>query len=233
MQTVTPAQVVEVKDHAPDLKEFILAPQKYRRYHAGTFLQLSLDHVSASDPWPESRTFSMASAYKPGSGHIRLIIRKIGTYTSRIFQELLPGGSCTLKYAFGDMILPQSDPQSEIVCIAGGTGISPFLGFIEELNAADQIQRLKLLYSVRKEEDYISYNYLNQVLPPQNRRLFCTDVPSPKGDFRMMNIQDILGMCREIQQTHFYICGAPAFITFFRKELTGQGAIHIHLDEWE
>lgn len=232
MQIVTNAEVISIKEYSEDLREYIIKPEKYRRFDAGTFLQLTLENVSASDYWPDSRTFSMASAYNK-SKTIKLIIRKMGKFTGKIFNELQVGSTCTIKYAFGDMLLPQFDKNCEVVCIAAGSGIAPFLSFVEELEAENQLNRLKLLYTVRKEEDFISYDYLTNNILNEDLKLFSTDTKSNKALFRLMNINDILDITRDKKTAHFYICGAPEFIKFFRDELQKNNITNIHLDEWE
>ncbi len=232
MQIVTKAKIISIKEYSNDLREYLIAPEKYKRYDAGTFLQLTLDDVTASDYWPESRTFSVASSYNNKDKQIKLIIRKVGKYTTKIFDELLVGKECTIKYSFGDMILPQFDESGNIVCIAAGSGIAPFLSFVEELNENGSLDRLELYYTVRKEEDFISYNYLKENVNNKNLHLFCTDEKSSKGENRLMNIDDILSK-ENFLEKHYYICGSPEFITFFKEELTKKQVKKIYLDEWE
>jgi len=233
MQTVTKAEVLEIITYADDLKEFILKPEKYRRFDAGTFLQLTLEDVTASDRWPESRTFSMASAYNKKNKTMRLLIRKVGNYTERIFNELKVGSTCTIKYDFGEMILPQFDSVNPIICIAGGTGIAPFLSFVEELEREGELARIKVLYSVREESDFIGYDYLKKTLEDSQLTLFCTDKKSEKGLFRLMTDKDITKDLEEPSKAHYYICGSPEFITHFKENLIEQGIKNIYLDEWD
>ena len=232
MVTVSSAEVVEIKDYAADLKEYILKPAKYRYYDAGTFLQLSLEKATASENWPESRTFSLAS-FGSKDKTIKLIIRCMGSYTKRIFEELRIGCECTIKYSFGDMLLPQFDNDNSIVCIAGGSGIAPFLGFVEALDQEGDVGRLKMLYTVRRESDFISYDFLANKINPENLKLFCTDDKSDKGMFRLMNIDDVTAIVDEPLLAHYYICGAPDFINFFRDALKAKGMTNIYFDEWE
>lgn len=233
MQVVTNAEIIDIKEYSENLREYIIKPEKYRRFDAGTFLQLALENVTASDYWPESRTFSMASSYNTKNKTIKLIIRKMGKFTGDIFEKLEIGSTCTIKYAFGDMLLPQFDNECEVVCIAAGSGIAPFLSFVEELEGENKLGRLKLLYTVRKEEDFISYDYLINNMIGENLKLFSTDVESDKALFRLMNINDILSVVKNKETAHFYICGAPDFIKFFRNELQKYNITNIHLDEWE
>ncbi len=232
MQVVTSAEIISIKEYSEDLREYILKPEKYRRFDAGTFLQLALEDVSASEYWPESRTFSMASAYNK-TKTIKLIIRKVGKFTKRIFEETKVGSKLTIKYSFGDMLLPQFDTQCEVVCIAAGTGIAPFLSFMEELENENQLDRMKLLYTVRREEDFISYEEIKDKIHNDNLMLFSTDIKSEKAEYRLLNTNDIFTVTKEKERAHYYICGSPEFISFFKTELESNNIKNIHLDEWE
>lgn len=232
METVTKAKIFSIREYADDLREYILKPEKYRRFDAGTFLQLSLDLVDASDYWPESRTFSIASAYNKDKT-LKLIIRKVGEYTSKIFDSLVVGSELTIKYAFGDMVLPQFDNENDIICIAAGSGIAPFLSFYEELKSEEMLGRFKLLYTVRKEEDFIQYENFLKDLDYGQRKFFVTDKKSDKGINRLMKIDDVLELSNYNKESHYYICGSPEFIIYFRDKLKSYGIENIYLDEWE
>ena len=232
MNIVSRAKVISMIEYSDNLREYVIQLENYRRYDAGTFLQLTLENVTASDYWPESRTFSISSSYNKQYKTMKLIIRKTGKYTTKIFEQLLIGSECTVKYAFGDMVLPQFDNINNIVCIAAGSGIAPFLSFVEELEQESQIDRLELFYTVREEKDFISYEYLKSVISKDNLHLFVTDEKSELVNNRLMNIDDIINDENHINK-HYYISGSPEFITFFQKELLNKNIKKIYLDEWE
>ena len=232
MNIVSRAKVISIKEYSEDLREYILELDNYKRYDVGTFLQLTLEDVTASDYWPESRTFSIASRYNKENKTIKLIIRKIGKYTEKIFSELLVGAFCTVKYAFGDMMLPQFDSINNIVCIAAGSGIAPFLSFIEELENKSQISRFELFYTVRKRNDFISYDYIKKTVEEEKLHLFVTDKNNDLDNSRLLNVNDIING-ENYKDKHYYICGSKEFISFFKKELLDIGVKKIYLDEWE
>lgn len=93
MNYVSQAEVVNVIKHNAEIREYELRLDKERRYNPGSFVQLTLDLVTASDIWPDSRTFSIAS-YKKGVMNF-IIIKNVGEYTNRIFDELI--GNCEMQ----------------------------------------------------------------------------------------------------------------------------------------
>ena len=78
MNHVTQAKVVQVIEYSKDIREYALELEKERKYNPGSFVQLTIDLVNASDIWPESRTFSIASYEK---GVMKFIIKNVGFYT--------------------------------------------------------------------------------------------------------------------------------------------------------
>jgi len=148
MGTISKATVLSVKEHGSDIREYTLQLEKNHYFEAGSFLQLTLEQKEDYTRWPESRNFSIASAFR-ADGTLKLIIGKVGAYTTRIFNELTVGDVCTVKYAFGDFMLPFFDKKADICCIAGGTGVAPILSFCEQMVRENSINRLHVFYSFK------------------------------------------------------------------------------------
>lgn len=231
MPIVSKATVIGVKKINDEIREYLLKPDKYINFEAGQFLQLTLDLVSASDFWPESRTFSIAS-YRSIDKSIRLIIKKVGPYTTRIFDALEIGYECTIKYAYGDFTLPLFDEINPIVCIAGGTGIAPFLAFLDACEERGQLDRLTLFYSVRKKADVFDYIKLKQLLGPKNLNLYTSREFNEDTISRRIDVEDIIGNRTDLNSHHFYICGSKEFTYFFKQQLVDRGIQKIYIDEW-
>lgn len=83
MATISKATVITIREYGADVREYILKPEKYNFFDAGTFLQLALEEPQ-NNRWPESRNFSLASSFNEDKT-IRLVIRRIGKFTARIF----------------------------------------------------------------------------------------------------------------------------------------------------
>jgi ferredoxin-NADP reductase len=232
MAVVTQAEILSIIEHTSEIREYILKPDKYRRFEAGMFLQLSLEKVDSSDYWPESRTFSLASYYNKEKV-IRLIIKKVGRYTTRIFNDLEKGSEITIKYAYGDFILPVFDQKNDIVCLAGGTGITPYFSFIEALEEQNELERLKLLYSAKTYEDFIRLDYLKDKLNDDQLLLFTTQEENSETINRRISKEDAIGSTSNYQDAHYYICGTTEFNLDFKDKLGAENLKNIYLDQWE
>jgi len=229
--TVSRAVVQSVRVHADDVREFRLLPDKRAPFEAGQFLQLTLGTVTASDFWPESRTFSIASFQAPDRT-LRLFIKRAGAYTSRIFEELVPGAACTVKYAYGEFTMPAFEEDSAIVCVAGGTGVAPFLAFFDQLQAQGRLDRLTLFHSVRTLSEAVDRERLEDALGPDRYRVFLTRETRPGATCRRLAAPDLLSERSDDPGRHFYLCGSPAFSASFRDLLEAAGEKNVHTEDW-
>jgi NAD(P)H-flavin reductase len=97
--------VKKIREIDERLKLITFKIEKYIPWEPGMFLQLSLDKYDPSKPWPESRAFSFASY---GEDEAKILVRKEGEFTTRLFNELKENNEFYIRYSFGEFIL--SDP---------------------------------------------------------------------------------------------------------------------------
>ncbi len=233
MSTISKATVVSIKEYGPEVREYILQLEKNHYFETGSFLLLTLEQRTDYTRWPaESRCFSIASQHNDLST-IRLIIRKVGYYTGLIFSQLNPGSQCTVKYAFGDFLLPFFDKQPPICCIAAGTGIAPILGFCENLKTEGRNHQLHVFYSFKNEDEYIGKEILKKSVPAAQLHLFCTRQDLNGTINRRLSPEDIFEyLGDDLNRTHFYICGDESFTKSLKNKLLQKSCHNIYTDEW-
>lgn len=208
-----------------DIVEFIFVPDIKVKYNPGSFLQLTLDNVTASQVWPESRTFSIA-CYDFST--LRIIVKREGNYTNRIINETNIGQSVTLKYPFGDLYSKKNDSKNHVF-IAGGVGITPFIGLAEYLSKIGNFNT-KLFYSAKRAQElFYVENFKSQM---GNTFFFTTQEQSIFINRRIM-ISDILASHNSAANTNYYVSGTKQFINYFRTELIRKGIKNIYFDDWE
>lgn len=224
MNFVVSAKITDKKFIFEDVIELIVKPDKIRKFIPGSFVQLTLHNVSASERWPESRTFSIASY---STDFMRFLIKNQGYYTNRIINETQIDDTITIKYPFGDMFNPKNLDHKNIM-IAGGLGITPFLSMTQYFNSIDY-KNMDLFYSVKKEIQFIDLEFFKSSI--NNLYLYTTQDNSYNIN-RRININDI-SKKNYSKNDHFYICGSKEFINYFKRELLSLEYENIHIDEWE
>ena len=226
MNYVSRALIKKKEYLTEDTIELHLKPELRIKYNPGSFLQLTLEEVTASEVWPESRTFSIAS-YDFNS--IRIIVKLQGEYTHRIFNESRLDKIVTIKYPFGDLYTKSNDHKSHVF-IAGGVGITPFIGLAEYF---DQIANYDtyLFYSSKKVKSLLFIDYLKKKIG--NVKLFTTQELNKLSMNRRIEIKDILSIEAINKDTCFYISGSNNFISSYQSQLKKLGFSQIFYDQWE
>lgn len=224
MNFVIQAEIKSKKMIQDDVCEITVVSPRIRPYTPGSFVQLSLSIVNASERWPISRTFSIASYSRK---YMRFIIKNQGEYTNQIINSTKIGQKITIKYPFGEMYTKSNEDKRHIF-IAGGLGITPFFSLIEYFKEKN-LDNYYLFYSVKRENQIIDKTYLEKNV--KNLYIFTTQEKS-KYISRRINMDDILELNFD-KNDHFYICGSKDFINFYRNNLERNNFDNIHMDEWE
>jgi ferredoxin-NADP reductase len=196
------------------------------KYLPGQFLHLALEEYDPSSSWPESRCFSMQSP--PNQTTLKITWSVKGLFTKRMAEELIPGKIIDIKLPFGELF-QQEHNKKNVVFIAGGTGITPFLSAFTDPNFSEYSDP-KLYFGIREKKFHI-YSEEFEIARSINPDLKIIECYQDKD-----GMIDILKILEEngIQSTYF-ISGPQLMISNFKKELINQGVNpgKIKTDEWE
>ena len=210
------------------------------RFKPGQFLHLALDSYDPTGGyWPESRVFSIASA--PFDSDITIAYAVKGKFTLRMQKEIDIGKDVWIKLPYGHFVV-SSAPDEEVVLVAGGTGITPFIPFLLKKINNPSGEKISLVYGVRRPELLIFGDVITDALANLNRFKFfpfCEETADTKPQFPME--QDRLTMDAILQATTdptkavYYLSGPVEMINISKKGLkdTGINETKIHIDEWE
>jgi NAD(P)H-flavin reductase len=212
-------------------------PARHTRYLPGQFLHLTLEEFDpTSGFWPESRVFSIASA--PRQDHVTIVYSVKGAYTKRMERELAVGKEVWLKFPYGSFIIDEVTDGGPIALIAGGTGVSPYLPFLQgERTGSSSVH---LFYGVRKPEHILFRDVLASLA---GQEWFRPHVSIEEGEDPLLSFHrgrlsidhvfETLGA--SANQGRYYLSGPPAMIQKFKSDLINRGieAARIYIDEWE
>jgi len=225
MTFTTGGTIESIEKIHEDLWMVNIIPDKMRRYQPGQFLQFSLDEFSYSQSWPESRTFSIASW---GREYMRILIKKSGEYTSRIFEEAIRGKRVSLKYPYGEFLLSESGKKA---ILSTGAGIAPFLSMLDYFERTDSHEETFIFHTV----PYKSYLVeLADIAKSENIHLV-PFVTRENCEFprRRMQIDDVISSLGDnANQFTFYLCGSDGFLLSMQRELRNNRIERIESESW-
>jgi ferredoxin-NADP reductase len=241
-----PAMVSTIRNHGEGVYTVVLTPsKKIPRFKPGQFLHLTVDDYDpAGGFWPESRVFSIASS--PTSENIVVVYSVKGKYTRKIQRELCEGRSVWLKLPYGDFSIGSHAAQSQdVILVAGGTGISPFVSFLENEILETSIRKVSLVYGVRKREHILFADTIARCRAQMSNftlDLFLEDPASIEAPLQVISplpgritVDRILDISAHLQNPAIFLSGPPQMILSFRTDLVLRGtpAQNIKIDEWE
>jgi predicted ferric reductase len=86
------------------------------------------------DPAEGAHPFTIASAAR-GDGTVRFCVKALGDHTRRLGSQLAVGQPVRVEGPYGRFQLDRRDPARRQVWVAGGIGVTPFLAWLEALQA--------------------------------------------------------------------------------------------------
>jgi Na+-transporting NADH:ubiquinone oxidoreductase subunit F len=139
--------------------------------------------------------------------------------------------------------LPVYDPPGKhLICIAGGSGVTPFRAFAREATRRQLDTRITILYSVRTTNDIIfndEFRQLEQQNPKFKFHVTCTRLadtdpwPGRRGRLTPEWVKEVMGDNKA--NTVFYACGPNALVDAAQKLVTEEIGLpkeQIKLEKW-
>jgi len=241
------AQVSGVQSFGKGIYELRLKPLgRVPRFKAGQFLHLSVDEYDpAGGFWPESRVFSIASSFS--DGEICIVYSVKGAYTTKMEAVLAEGKTVWLKLPYGEFSIDHDRLEgSDIVLIAGGTGVSPYIPYLSSLkeNSTDK-RRINLYYGARLCDNVLFSNLIDScaasvpgftaTIQIENESSALLSLPHVQKKDGRLAVANILDDTKNMQNPVFFLSGPPAMINSFKQKLLEYAVqpINIKIDEWE
>jgi len=212
-------EIQSVTVELPDTKTIRLEwPQGYDvDFKTGQFITLY---------WPDTPNYKRAyslSSCALDRGFFEITVKRDGKMGTRIVDWAKAGDRMGVIPPTGKF-LPVYEPNKHLLCIAGGSGVTPFRAFVREATRRQLETRLTILYSVRTTNDIIfdeEFRQLEQENPNFNFYVTCTRLhPDDAWTGRRGRIDAVWvkNHIHDLPNTTFYACG-PNELVEFAEEL--------------
>lgn len=228
-------ELVAKRQLTPTSWDFEFRPLAPVHFQAGQFVEIALPHRH-SDAKGTRRVFSIASA-SPES--IRLGVKTTPPVSSfkQLLLDLEPGARVGATGVGGDFVLPR-DPGTPLLLVAGGIGITPFVGHLEQLAAAARDAGVEpdavVVYAVSSPQELA---YLPE-LSRSGARILVASPSEPEepaatwtwlGPERL-TAATIMTAVPDATRRQTYLSGPPDLVESLRHALRRAGVRHIRTD---
>jgi ferredoxin-NADP reductase len=217
--------VVDVVDETPTTKTFRLerVDGDLPPFRAGQYLNV----YACIDGVRTSRPYCVSSA--PGRDTIDLTVKTAagGFVSPHLFERLTVGDEVDTSGPAGSFFHEPLIHGRDLVMIAGGSGVTPFLSMIRALADLDDPPRVHLVYGSRDDEDVI-FNDVLVALERSHAWLDLTIVISAPSDGwpgrRGLIDAELLGeRVGPVEGKMFFVCGPAALYPFVSAALEELG----------
>lgn len=222
-----PLTCTAVRDEAPSVKTFCLAPTDGSRikFHAGQNLTIA---------WPMdgetlTRTFTIASP-PTLTGHVELTVKAHhgGRVTPDLHRRLAPG--CEVRaYGPGGQFGLAFTPSDRILMVSGGSGVTPMMSMLRLIRDRRYTSDVCLIHSASQPGDLMFTDELRAIAarcPNVSVTLLPSSVPrgegwiGPRG---RLSRRLLHALVPDAKHRVAFLCGPPAFRAAVRRALAAEG----------
>ena len=231
-----PFRVVSVHAEAPRVWTLTLKSPEGRPFH---FLpgQFQFLRVYGRDVAVEEHPFSIASS-PTRSGSISLTIKECGDFTGRI-GRVRPGDRATVHGPFGRFSHTLHPDDEELVFVAAGVGITPFMSMLRSMRDRRESRSVRLVYASRSPVDLVFGDELNAIEAVGFPRLKVIHVlsdapPSWVGETGRLDADRLASLCGGVEGRAFYLCCPPPMTAALARGLRRMNVSprRIHADQF-
>ena len=188
--------------------------------------QFAMVYLEAKDGW-HRHPFTIASA--PHEDHLRVTVKALGDYTSRITDLVEPGMPAVVGGPHGRFHYTKGTPRQ--VWIAGGVGVAPFLSWLRSLNGSLPY-RVEFFYSADGDPPFAG-EIQTIVDGHESLRLHLVDT-SAQGRLTPGRLFEVVGP--DVADLSVFMCGPKAMLRTFQSQLVAAGVpmrrIHHEYFDW-
>jgi predicted ferric reductase len=218
--------VVENRAENQTVRSLHLKPRQGSLFHykPGQFAIISAHNQQIT---PEPHPFTIAS--NPNNPEeIEFVIKASGDYTSQL-DKIAVDNEVRVDAPFGVFSYLNHPEEKELVFVAGGIGITPFLSMLRWMSVNDPQRKVILLWGCRFTEDLIKaeeFERFKALMPHFRWHAVLSDEPDYEGETGFFDAEKLNRLAVndiDVSSAGFYTCGPPIMMTIVENALHDLG----------
>ncbi len=191
-----PEQYVIVKkiiEETEDTKSFILTPDIYKGFKtlapfkAGQYISVRAE----IDGMQITRAYSLSSSPFEALKEYRITIKRVenGLFSNYMLDKVKVGDKLVISYPLGTFGLSKIRDEKNVIAIAGGSGITPFISLAYSCSKDDYF-KLTVFYSVKYEKDILFKQEIKELNKNKNVKFVITLTREEKKGYKFGYISE-------------------------------------------
>lgn len=168
-----------------------------------------------------SRPYSIVSSPRQAlANELVLGIADAGFFSGWLNREAKPGDRFRMSEPTGEFHYETLRDKKQIVCIAGGAGITPFISMARSMADKDEPYEMILFYGARNEAHLAYQAELDELCQKTGLRVVYVLSDEEKSGFAHGFITaDLMEQFVDIKECTFFLCGPKAMYDFIDSQL--------------
>lgn len=214
------SEVIKESNNTVTIK-FKPKTKKLFNYQPGQFLYV---RIKNQDIPRDEHPFTISSSPSQ-QDYVSVTVKQLGDFTSKL-SNVKVGDDAYIDGAFGSFSYLNRPENKKICFIAGGIGITPFLGMLRYMNSADKGKDVVLLWGARDLSEVICKNELVSYTAKLKNFQFVPVLSNDNnynGEKGFISADIIKKYTKNFLEYDFYICGPPIMLEIQLKNLKNLG----------
>lgn len=204
--------------HLNDLTELYFTRPKNFHYQPGQFVFI---RFPVFEGFKELFPFSIST--DPSKKQIRLSIKQSGDYTTNLIPRLRKDDKAIIMGPYGRFGERYLKHDQDMIWIAGGIGITPFLSLAKHESLFPTGRNIHLIWVVRNQNDAFHDHELKEESLKNEKFTYAHWFSDEQGRITCDDVTRIIGGKKEVQKRIVFMCGPPPMMYSLSKGLRKNG----------
>jgi predicted ferric reductase len=216
--------VIEDVEHVKDITDIYFKKPLGFTFQPGQYILIRFPRFEG---YKELFPFSVSN--DPSQVQVRISIKKSGDYTGEKVPLLKKGDKAIVMGPYGMFGERYLKHERDMIWIAGGIGITPFLSMAkhESLNPTDR--KILLVWVIKNKAEAFHHGELISEAKRNQNFTYILWPSSVKGRISEHDIASLIDNDKELRSRLFFLCGPPKMMYGIAKGMHKQGIAYRHI----
>jgi predicted ferric reductase len=199
--------MIDKVNHFEDLTELIFNKPKRFEYQPGQYLFIRFPRFEG---YKELFPFSISS--DPSQKNMRISVKRTGDFTSKQIPQLKKGDKAIIMGPYGKFGENCLKHDKDMLWIAGGIGITPFLSLAKHESKYPSGRNIILIWVTKNKSNAFHDKELTNETKQNEKFNYIPWFSRKKGRLKITEVEKIIKNKMELKNIKILMCGPPNMI---------------------